>query len=586
MLKPKQIDALPQALVELYSQLEMDILSDMARRISGMDLFIPAAQWQYRKLAEMGNCHGWIMQALSAQTGKSRREIERMMEEAGVKAYRQDATIYKRAGLSPPELAASPSLQAVINDGIRNTEGLFENLTGTTADTATKQFERALDRAWLQVQSGGFSQEEAVRMAVKDLSAAGVESIVYPSGHVDHMDVAVRRAAVTGANQAALRLQDSLADEMDSDLVEVTAHTGARTGKGVANHAGWQGKVYSRSGDSRTYPSLVASTGYGTGEGLGGWNCRHSFFPYFEGISDPAYTAAELEEMNAPKYTYNGEKLTEYEASQKQRAIERHIRRWKREYKAMEAAGLDTSEAAGKLAGWQKTQRDFLEQTGLKRQAERERVEGFKKTGVSTSTQTARKNQNNTPQSIVKNLKSDTIELGRDTMRMDIQIDEMTPCLVESSTGRIVQTTFSQATKQEIKGLKGKGWLFDWSDADLARDDIYKLVLSGDDEIQGLIALRYEERSRAVYAHLAESAPQNRGESRKYKGVGGHLFAIAAQESVKRGYGGFIFLDAKNADLVKHYEKSLGAVLLGMPHPYRMIIDEEAAARLLQTYTL
>ena len=85
MLKPKQIDALPQALVELYSQLEMDILSDMARRISGMDLFIPAAQWQYRKLAEMGNCHGWIMQALSAQTGKSRREIERMMEEAGVK---------------------------------------------------------------------------------------------------------------------------------------------------------------------------------------------------------------------------------------------------------------------------------------------------------------------------------------------------------------------------------------------------------------------------------------------------------------------------------------------------------------------
>lgn len=377
MLRPKQIDELPQALVELYSQVEMDILADMARRISGMDLFIPSAQWQYRKLAEMGNCHGWIMQALSTQTGKSRREIEQMMEEAGLKAYRQDAAIYKRAGLSPPELAASPSLQAVINDGIRNTEGLFENLTGTTADTATRQFERALDRAWLQVQSGGFSQEEAIRMAVKDLSAAGVEAIEYPSGHVDHMDVAVRRAAVTGANQTALRLQDSLADEMDSDLVEVTAHAGARTGKGVANHAGWQGKVYSRSGKSKKYPSFVESTGYGTGEGLGGWNCRHSFFPYFEGLSDPAYTAAELEEMNAKRVTYNGEKLTEYEASQKQRAIERHIRRWKREYKAMEAAGLDTAEAAGKLAGWQKTQRDFLEQTGLKRQAERERVEGF-----------------------------------------------------------------------------------------------------------------------------------------------------------------------------------------------------------------
>lgn len=143
------------------------------------------------------------------------------------------------------------------------------------------------------------------------------------------MDVAVRRAAVTGANQTALRLQDTLADEMGCDLVEVTAHAGARTGKGIANHAAWQGKVYSRSGNSSKYPPLVESTGYGTGAGLGGWNCRHSWFVFFEGISDPAYTQAELDEMNAKKYTYNGEKLSEYEASQKQRAIERNIRRWK-----------------------------------------------------------------------------------------------------------------------------------------------------------------------------------------------------------------------------------------------------------------
>lgn len=372
MLKPKQIDELPEALIELYSQVEMDIIADMARRISGMDYFIPAAQWQYRKLIEMGNCHGWIVQVLSAQTGKSRKEIERMMEEAGIKAIKQDAAIYKRAGLSPPELAASPTLQAVINDGIRNTEGLFENLTGTTANTATKQFERALDRAWLQLQSGAFSQEEAIHGAVKDLAEKGIESIAYPSGRVDHMDVAVRRAAVTGANQSALRLQEALADELSCDLVETTAHAGARP-----EHTVWQGKVFSRSGTHPRYPDFRSSTGYGMGSGLGGWNCRHSFFPFFEGVSDPAYTQSELDEMNAQKYTYNGENLTEYEAAQKQRAIERNIRRWKREYKAMEAAGLDTSEAAAKLSRWQEKQKDFLTQTGLKRQTERERVEGF-----------------------------------------------------------------------------------------------------------------------------------------------------------------------------------------------------------------
>lgn len=117
-------------------------------------------------------------------------------------------------------------------------------------------------------------------------------------------------------------------------------------------------------------------------------------------------------------------------------------------------------------------------------------------------------------------------------------------------------------------------------------DDIYKLTVAGEDEIQGLIALRYEERSQAVYAHIAESAPQNRGKDKKYKGVGGHLFAIAAQKSIERGYGGFVFLDAKNQELVQHYEEALGAVLVGMPHPYRMIIDEEAAAMLLKKYTL
>lgn len=243
MLKPKQVDTLPLRLIELYTEVEMDIIADMARRISHADLFTPATQWQYRKLIEMGNCHGWIMQALTSRVGKTRTEIERMMAEAGVKAVRQDAAIYRRAGLSPPELAASPALQAVLNDGIRRTEGLFKNLTGTTADTASRQFERALDRAWLQVQSGAFSQEAAIRMAVKDLAGKGVESITYPSGHVDHMDVAVRRAAVTGVSQSSARLTLEMAKEMGCVLVETTAHAGARP-----EHAVWQGKVFALNG--------------------------------------------------------------------------------------------------------------------------------------------------------------------------------------------------------------------------------------------------------------------------------------------------------------------------------------------------
>lgn len=373
MLKPKYLERLPGRMLELYSQAEMDILASMAERIAAQDYFIPAVQWQYQKLIEMGNFHSFIVAALAARTGKTRREIERLMKEAGQKSLSFDTDIYRKAGLDPPTLAASPELLAVLQAGIDNTNGLFDNLTRTTAATATRQFERALDRAYMQITTGAFDYNSAVRSAVKDLAQKGVEVIRYPTGHADYMEVAVRRATVTGVNQTALKMQETLADEMGADLVEVTAHAGARVGIGIANHAEWQGKVYSRSGKHKKFPSLVEKTGYGTGPGLGGYNCRHNMFPYFEG-QGRTYTQRELDQMNAKKYTYNGEKLTEYEASQKQRYIERQIRRWKREQRAMEAAGQPAEEAAAKLAKWQDIQQDFIKQTGLKRQYDRENI--------------------------------------------------------------------------------------------------------------------------------------------------------------------------------------------------------------------
>lgn len=68
--------------------------------------------------------------------------------------------------------------------------------------------------------------------------------------------------------------------------------------------------------------------------------------------------------------------------------------------------------------------------------------------------------------------------------------------------------------------------------------------------------------------------------------MGGHLFAIAAQKSTEAGYGGFIYFEAKNVELVRHYAEKFGAFLMGMPHQYSMILDEDAAQRLLENYTL
>ena len=121
-----------------------------------------------------------------------------------------------------------------------------------------------------------------------------------------------------------------------------------------------------------------------------GWNCRHSFYPYFEGVDEEIYSAADLEEMNRAKYDYNGKKYTEYEISQMQRAMERKIRETKRELIGYDVAlnenlfdelkdeiKLDFNAAAVKLKDQEEKLKDLVAQTGFRNKADRLQVAGF-----------------------------------------------------------------------------------------------------------------------------------------------------------------------------------------------------------------
>ena len=371
MLTPEYLEDMPEEILQLFYDAEQEILADMARRVSTYDYWIPAAEYQRQKLREAGVLQEDILKSLSGITGRSEAELKRLMQEAGTKALRSDTAVYEAAGMTVPKIADSEPLRAILNAGYKATAQTMRNICKATAHTATMQFENALDLAWLKVQSGAFDTDSAVRAAIKELSERGIQSIRYPSGRTDSIEVAVRRAVVTGVNQTTGQLQEELADELGCDLVEVSAHAGARP-----EHAAWQGRIYSRSGDDPKYPDFKKSTGYGTGAGLCGWNCRHTFGPYIEG-SPPVWSEEQLAELDAPKYEYNEKMLTEYEASQQQRYNERQIRRWKREYTAMEAAGIDTAESAVKLKHWQAVQDDFLSKTGFDRQYGREMTVGF-----------------------------------------------------------------------------------------------------------------------------------------------------------------------------------------------------------------
>lgn len=389
MLTPEYLQSVPDTMVELYAQAEADILADMARRINGFDMFIPSAKYQMEMLEEMGELRSDIVKQLSRLTGKSQKELTAIMRAAGVKTLEADEAVYSAAGLSSSPAAASPAVQEVLAAGLKKTSGLFENLTKTTARTASQQFERALDRAYMQVSSGAIDPVTATKNAIKQLAKAGVDAVTYPSGHTDSLEVAVRRAVITGVNQTCGKMQEIRADEMGVDLMELTAHAGARP-----SHAAWQGQIVSRSG-RKGYLSL-SDIGYGTGSGFKGWNCSHDWAPYIEGMPR-TYSQELLDSYSAKDYEYNGQKMTEYEALQTQRGIERNLRRWKRENMAMKAAGLDISESAAKIAKWQAAQKDFIRQTGLKRQAEREQVAGWDRhwAGKATATATKVKTQAN-----------------------------------------------------------------------------------------------------------------------------------------------------------------------------------------------
>lgn len=371
-LNPNYLQSLPQSLVDMYGLVEIDILTDMARRINTYDFFIPAVQHQMQKLQELGGVQEEIIARLAALTGRTQEEIVELLTEAGEVAIEDDVEYYKAAEVYEPKKVNTEALYSALNAGLLQTQQAFFNITGTTANTATKQFERALDRAWTQINTGGMDYNTAIRRAIEGLSDTGIGAVEYPSGRIDTLETAVRRAIVTGANQTAIKTQEVLADELEIDLVETTAHGGARP-----EHAKWQGQVFSRNGrktiDGITYEDLRKATGYGKASGLCGVNCRHSFHPYIPGTAR-TWSKKELDALEEKKVEYNGKKLTEYEANQVQRGMEREIRKLKRKAAALEAAGLDASDVKRDLREGNKIYNDFTKQTGIRRQPDRLKV--------------------------------------------------------------------------------------------------------------------------------------------------------------------------------------------------------------------
>ena len=363
MLPPSYLDQMPDAFVQLWQQVEDAILQDVARRIGKMDAVTPTANWQLWRYQQTEAVRNDVVKLLARYSGKSETAIRKLLLQAATEAMEREDAIYYHYDMEPTPFEESAALNNLLDAGARQTCGTWQNLTATTANTVTGAFERTLDAAWLKVSTGAFDYKTAVKQAVDSL-ADDMPMVTYPSGHKDSIEVAARRAILTGVNQTAGKLQVARMDEMGCEFVETTAHGGARP-----SHAEWQGRRFHRGGavdyKGKHYPDFEAATGYGTGAGLCGWNCRHTFFAVFPELGDPPqWTQEQLRELNARDIEWNGKKYTAYEISQMQRARERNVRRWKKRYLAEDAAGLDTTDSAVRLKAARQSLSDFTKATG------------------------------------------------------------------------------------------------------------------------------------------------------------------------------------------------------------------------------
>lgn len=437
------------------------------------------------------------------------------------------------------------------------------------ADHAAQEWYRIAGEASAAYVHGLKPLREIMAEAMAEMAGDGISMVDYKSGVSNQPDVAVRRHVVTQASQAGGRMTIERCEAYGHELVVTSAHYGARP-----SHAEWQGRPCAIHGPAEVggefYPGLAELTGYGTVGGLKGANCRHMISPYFPGIT--ALPAREWPEHEARFGMSSGEY---YEATQRQRELERRVRKTKREIAAMEAQGVGLESPAYvqkrlMLGRQQKALREHCEKNGLVRQYAREKAYGVK----------------SQPRALTGKWASARAAETRG--RVSIEIDRFVPCLLDTKTGELVDTSVCRIeTRAALKGFNARtGWDINWQK--MPKDvEVYGLTLKGDSEIQGLIGIRADKDARGVYLHYLKAAPRNDKRfsgKQDYEGVGGHLLAVAAEISTAEGFGGFLYGFAENERLERHYIESYGAQHVGMLHPYHFIVDERAAEAILKEY--
>ena len=348
MLAPEYIRKIvPKRMADLYAEIEDDMLRDIARRIKEANYITPSAEWYLQKAQDMSVLMKDLIKTLAKYTGRTQKEIRETLKAAGIESAAWDKAIYKRAldagliddisaeakkWITGDKLAVDPALEDILKAAERNAMDTMQ-LTNTRAiQGALNTFSDIVDKNYLALQTGVLTFDQAMKQSIDKLATEGIKAVNYASGRRLSIEAAVKANIRTAANQMCAKLAERHMEMVGCSYVETTSHAGARP-----DHAEWQGRVFhwkekGKADPRYSAPDFIQSTGYGTATGLCGVNCRHSFYPYFPGLSSPSF-----EHDPAARLGIDNDEL--YRQEQEQRRLERDVRTAKKKEVIAEEMG-------------------------------------------------------------------------------------------------------------------------------------------------------------------------------------------------------------------------------------------------------
>lgn len=417
MLRPDYFYGKTDKLVEMYQDLKNWIILDIATRLIKSGELSGTADRELWKLQQMGLHNTEIVKRIAEMSGKSRNEVRRLLRDSVMTSFSDDKEVLTRISASDiiSPLKNNMAILAM-NAELIKTSGELDNLTKTTINQTQKDLLNMLNEVDYRVASGMQSYSSAVCEVLDRYAESGV-MVEYPAGTKRSLEAAVRCCIVTSMNQTAAQVTNVYIAQNKIEYVLVSAHPGARYDKkdptGISSHDHWQGKAYKIIGSEPGFPNLLESTGYtidpktGTGTvvnllGLHGYNCRHSHGPWRKGMVNKYLDENGNVNINADE----SQKL--YDLQQKQRFLEREIRKTKREIMTKKQeldmiAETDVKEIlqpqydklAYKLRMQNKRLQSFCKNNDLQLQGDRTKVSGFskKQSAIANGRATAYKNK-------------------------------------------------------------------------------------------------------------------------------------------------------------------------------------------------